>query len=170
MTKTAMLTAEQLREALDYDPATGLFRWKVQPSSKARVKADDIAGCLTTDGYRHIMLDRKWHLAHRLAWLHMHGVWPIDQLDHRNGVRDDNRIANLREATRRQNSQNQRLANRTNTSGLLGAYPNHDRWRAQIRFGGRCYNLGTFDTPEAAHAAYLAAKRHLHPFWNAPAA
>ncbi|MCK9994454.1 MAG: hypothetical protein Dbin4_02974, partial [Alphaproteobacteria bacterium] len=102
--KMAELTQSRLKELLHYDPDTGVFTRRVQTSSNARV--GDVAGCLHPEGYRHIQIDGKRYAAHRLAWLYMTGEWPTNQLDHLNGVRDDNRWGNLREATHGQNQQN----------------------------------------------------------------
>jgi hypothetical protein len=115
-----------------------------------------------------ISLDNIYYRAHRLAWLYVHDVWPDDQIDHINGCRDDNRIANLREVTNAQNMQNLHRPHSRNTSGYLGVHfvRERNRWGAQIRDNGRKRNLGHFATAEEASAAYLAAKRELHPFWH----
>lgn len=155
MSTNPTLTAERLREVLDYDPGTGVFRWRV---SRPGVHAGTVAGSVSaSQGYRFIWVNRSKYSAHRLAWLHAYGVWPAGELDHRNWVRDDNRLANLREATGAQNSQNRR--------GCAGFYPSGRGWRATIMVDGKSHNLGTFDTPEEASAAYVAAKKDLHPFW-----
>lgn len=158
-----MLTQERLQELLRYDTASGAFTWRVRTSNRVRVGGE--AGCLNPKGYRGIKLDGRLYLAHRLAWLYVHGDWPIDQIDHRNGVRSDNRLANLREATSAQNKQNvAKYSN--NMSGLMGVSwkASSKRWIAQIQFEGRKEHLGYFDGPEAAHAAYLAAKADMHTF------
>lgn len=159
-----MITQARLHELFDYDPATGVLRWKVPTNT--RVKAGDEAGTITGKGYRRIMVDGRLYLAHRLAWLCTHGVWPTNDLDHINGRRADNRISNLREATRSENLQNRRHAQSGSRSGLLGAswHGHKGRWRAEIRYNGKRVFLGHFDTAEEAHAAYLQAKEILHPF------
>jgi hypothetical protein len=129
------------------------------------MSALSVAGGLSTCGYRRINIDRRLYQAHRLAWLYVHGRWPIVELDHINGVRDDNRLANLREATRAQNNQN--LSQRSdNKSGHVGAsfHKQTRRWKAQIQVGGQTRHLGLYATPEAAHDAYLAAKAEMHTF------
>ena len=126
----APLTAERLRALLDYDPVTGVFTWKATRTGQA--VAGRIAGGALHTGYHRIQIDGRAFLAHRLAWLYVHEVWPQGQIDHINGVKADNRIANLREATASQNGQNRRGSQINNGSGLLGVYP-HDasgRWRA----------------------------------------
>lgn len=85
------------------------------------------------------------------------------QIDHVNGVKDDNRLSNLRLATHRENHQN-RARNKNNKSGFLGVSPINGKWRAQIMADGKKLALGCFDAPEAARDAYLAAKAELHKF------
>jgi hypothetical protein len=147
-----MIDAATLRSWLDYDPDTGVFTWRVKRGGA--VCAGTVAGCLTDKGYRVISLYDRLYRAHRLAWLYTHGVWPSDEIDHINGARDDNRLVNLREATRRQNS-----ANRRKLSGDLpkGVTRHRGKFRAQIRIQGRVKHLGVYNTPEQAHAAYCEA-------------
>ena len=156
----AALTAEQVRELLDYNPETGRFTWRIAPRGH---KAGSQAGCTDSYGYVVIRTAGAGHKAHRLAWLIAYGEWPDDQVDHINGDRSDNRIANLRSLTNQGNQQNRRTAHRGIRSGLLGVSPKRGKWRAQIKVDGKKRHLGLFDTPEAAHAAYLEAKRKLHP-------
>ena len=90
MTSEKSLTAERLREVLDYDPDTGVFTRKVRTASS--VKVGDVAGSLNGKGYIRIRVDGRLYFAHRLAWLYVHGEWPVDQVDHINGIKNDNRI------------------------------------------------------------------------------
>jgi hypothetical protein len=112
--KMAALSADKLRTLLRYDPETGFFTWKAtrrgcSPSSNAGTVSKDT-------GYRIIVIDYRQYRAHRLAYLYMTGAWPAEEIDHRNGVRDDNRWVNLRHATVAQNCRNSRLR-ADNTSG-----------------------------------------------------
>ena len=156
-----MLTYERLREVLHYDPETGVFTWLVRTST--RIKVGDVAAAADGRGYIVIGVDGVLYKSHRLAFLWMTGEWPPQFVDHINGVRDDNRWSNLRPATRSENNQNVRRARAGNRTGLLGVCRYRKRFKAQIRVDGRNLCLGTFDTPEQAHEAYLAAKRRLHP-------
>jgi hypothetical protein len=158
MTKSE-LTQQTLRTFLDYDKETGVFTWRVQRGRSTQVGT--VAGYLVK-GYVKIKLFGKIYFAHRLAWLYVNGVWPDDQIDHINCVRDDNRFCNLREATGSLNLQNQRRPNNDNSSGYLGVARNRGKWRARIGLNGTNINLGIFTTPEAAHEAYVSAKRELH--------
>jgi len=160
------LTSEMLREIVSYDPENGVFRWKIQVGSR---KPGDEAGYIRPDGYSRITVLGNPQLSHRLAWLYTHGCWPSDQLDHINGVRSDNRIANLREATHAQNHQN-RIIRSDNKSGYLGVcWHKRDRkWVAQIRVNKKNIHLGVYDSPSDAAEAYLRAKQKLHTFNPAP--
>jgi hypothetical protein len=157
------ITAETLRALLDYEPDTGIFWWRVQLSR--RVKVGAIAGTVNCDGYICIKVNGMQFKAHRLAWLHTHGMWPDHQIDHINGNRADNRIANLRDVSQFTNMQNQVRPRMDNTSGFLGVSldKRDKRWRAGIRINGRRQHIGLFDTAVEAHVAYLAAKLQLHP-------
>ncbi|MBJ9895227.1 HNH endonuclease signature motif containing protein [Burkholderia cenocepacia] len=154
------LTAQRLRELLNYDQATGQFRWREKASH--RVEVGDVAGSPDRDGYLKIQIKGKKYLAHRLAWLFMTGAWPAREVDHVNGVRADNRFSNLRAVTRSQNMQNQRRARSNSTTGLIGANRQGNGFQSSINIDGTPTYLGYFATPEAAHAAYVDAKRRHH--------
>ena len=142
---------------LDYDPETGVFRWK---QTRGPARKGDIAGSKNVYGY--IDLTRRKWLAHRLAWLYMYGECPPEQIDHINGVRDDNRIANLRLATNAQNSRNR--LRRKSKSGIKGVswIPKCRKWKAGICFNGRPIHIGHFATAEEAEQAYRDAAYKLH--------
>ena len=147
-------------DKLRYDPYTGAFTWAVSPGR--RVRAGTPAGT-ESDGYRQVCYGGKVYKAHRLAWFLVYGAWPSEQVDHRNGVRDDNRIANLRAVGFEGNAQNIRVAYKNNvTSGMLGVTRRRKKWEAAIMCRGVKHYLGVFATPEDAHAAYVEAKRKLH--------
>lgn len=146
-----MINQKRLKQLLAYYPSSGKFRWRAITSN--RVSIGDSAGSLSC-GYIRISIDGVDYLAHRLAWFYVHGNWPTDQIDHINGVRTDNRIINLREATPSINTQNQRRA--------LGAYFDRGKYRAQIRINGIQTYLGRFSTARHAHQAYVSAKRKFH--------
>jgi hypothetical protein len=132
---------------------------------KYRAKAGDVAGGVCKPlGYWQIRLDQRTYLGHRLAWLHVHGRWPVGVIDHINGDRGDNRLSNLREVSQRTNTENQRKVIRGTASGLLGVYPygNQGRFTSKIKVGRENIHIGCFDTAEEAHEAYLTAKRQLH--------
>jgi hypothetical protein len=131
------LTASRLRELLDYEPATGIFRWKVRrPGAKAAPDAQ--AGYVQISlrskdiGYRRIRVEGRKYRAYRLAWLWMTGAWPRGQIDHANLKKDDDRWSNLRGAP----SQSAQSANRgrphINKVGFKGVTFEKGKFRAQI--------------------------------------
>lgn len=158
------LTAELLRALLHYDPETGIFTWLLPKSSKIK-PGDRAGGKDIQSGYRSIWVVGKGRAEHRLAWLYVYGEWPKGDIDHINGISDDNRIANLRDASTSQNCQNQRKARISNSSGLLGVKKfRPGQWQSSIGVNGKYIHLGTFNSPESAHLAYIEAKRKYHSF------
>lgn len=157
------LTAEKVRELLDYDPETGVFTWRVAKGRK--IKIGSITGTLNDCGYILIGVDYRRYYAHRLALLIVNGKWPTNQVDHINGVRNDNRLANLREATHMTNCENKHCPSVNNKSGFLGVswHSQSGGFRSTIVTKGKQTFLGLFADPADAHDAYLAAKRRLHP-------
>jgi hypothetical protein len=160
------LTAARLKELLNYDPETGVFTWASSPHRNDLVGKQ--AGGVTERGYVKIRVDGTTHRAHRLAWLYVHGQWPQDRIDHINGDSTDNRISNLREAKQHENGQN-RKASKSSAAGLLGvSKAAYGKWVAVICLHRKRYHLGSFDTPEEAHQAYLKAKAVMHEFNPVP--
>jgi hypothetical protein len=154
------LTADYLREVLDYNPETGEFRWKRHMSN--RRGAGQEAGCICSrSGYRLIGIKGVVHKANRLAWLYVHGEWPDRFVDHINGKTGDDRIANLRLATHQENLCN-RGKPRNNTSGYKGVHRHQGMWRARIAVNGRSISLGLYHNPEEAHRAYAIAAERYH--------
>ncbi len=145
---------------LHYDAETGVFTWRVRSANC--IKVGDVAGSKNGKGYIGIKLLGRQYQAHRLAWLYTHGAWPAGQIDHIDGCRINNAIANLRDVSQSVNQQNIRSARSNNTHGFLGVTRNGKRWRAQICVDGKQRRLDGFSTPELASAAYLEAKRRLH--------
>lgn len=137
------LTQEYLRSVLSYDRDSGLFTWTKRVA--ARVRVGDVAGSLS-EGYVQIRVLGKSRKAHRLAWLYMTGKLPDHPIDHINGVRSDNRWANLREAPGSLNNQNLKRAYKNSSTGLLGVYRKGDSWMSKISHNGKEYYLGLFDT------------------------
>jgi hypothetical protein len=166
MAEANLLTAEEARRHLSYSPETGEFRWLV--SGKGRPPVGSIAGCLNGKlGYWVIGIHGRRYWAHRLAWLVSHGEWPANQVDHINGNRADNRLVNLRAATHAENQQN-RHTTRGNKHGFRGVFLHQPtgKFVAQCRHLGKRYHFGSFDTPEAANAAYLDGLRRVNPLSN----
>jgi len=157
MTKAKPLpfTAEELREMLNYCPETGVFTWKMQTGSRAAVGKE--AGNIHHTGYHNIRIKRITYQAHRLAWLHYYGKEPKKYLDHVNGVKNDNSIKNLREASQQENMCNQGrpITNKTGFKGVSWV-ERIKKYHAQCQVAGKKYRLGYYLTPEEAYQAYVA--------------
>lgn len=146
-----------------YDPGTGLITRKVTMNTN-NARAGDVVGSRDKNGYLKTTVSGQPIFLHRMAWAMYYGVSPTLDIDHINGIVDDNRIANLREVPRHKNLQNQQRAHRDSKSGYLGVHPYcNGRWQARIYFAGQTILLGYFDDPKVAHEHYLVAKRMLHP-------
>jgi hypothetical protein len=122
----ATVTHEELLRVLDYNPDTGVFRWKINANNNGALKGS-VAGKPHSQGYWTIGYKGKDYLAHRLAWFYVHGEWPATDVDHRHGNKRDNRISKLRLLTRSQNNLNRRKLH-----GVTWYKP-YNKWR--VRFG-----------------------------------
>jgi hypothetical protein len=150
-----------IEQLISYDDTSGTFQWKDAPGRTHMVGRR--VGTKNRDGYLRIYVGGEHVMAHRLAWYMVHGKWPSGQVDHVDGNKLNNAIGNLRVVTSRANKQNRHGRQSNNKSGFLGVFPERGRWSASIGLGGRrSKRLGSFDTPELAHQAYLSAKRRLH--------
>jgi hypothetical protein len=147
---------------LHYNPETGEFTWRTDCNKGIAVEK---AGLIDpSNGYLRINIWNVLYYGHRLAWLFSTGEWPESALDHINGIKTDNRISNLRLASQRLNARNTLGRSKT---GFKGVYKDKKNFVAQICVDGRKKHLGTFDTPEEAHIAYVdAAKLHFGEFAN----
>tara|TARA_R110000868_G_scaffold82690_5_gene233401 strand:- start:305 stop:790 length:486 start_codon:yes stop_codon:yes gene_type:complete len=155
------IDSTHLKEILNYDPVTGIFTWRETGSGRKRL----IAGCLR-NGYITINIDNKRYQAHRLALIYIYGECNSYDVDHINGIKHDNRIVNLRPATRSENKQNRLSTQPNNKSGYTGVdwKKSVGKWRATITTMRKQKHLGFFNTPHEAYAAYVKAKRELHSF------
>lgn len=158
--KTEDIEIALIKSVLDYDPITGRFHWLQRVSQRS--KAGDEAGYDTVFGYRGFRIKGKQYRAHRLAWLLAHGELPSSEIDHINGDRKDNRLCNLRLATRQQQQFNRKTP-KNNTSGAKGVCWDRiaKKWRALITRNGRNHFLGHFVQIEDAKAAYENAAARL---------
>lgn len=155
------VSAELARSMLAYDAESGELRWQLDVPSPNR-RGGQVAGRLRADGYRDVRIAGHLVLSHRLVWLLHHGQWPEREIDHINGDKADNRVANLREADRATNMQNQRRAKAQNKTGFLGVHKIGSGYCAQITINRRQTHIGVYATAEQAHSAYVTAKRSAH--------
>lgn len=154
------LTHSRVLELFDLDAERGVLTRKVRTTNSVRV--GDPVGTLS-NGYLRARVDGCHVSVHRLIWFYVNGVWPVEEIDHINGIKSDNRIANLREASRSQNNRNCPVRSDSST-GLRGVCWNNGRssYRVAIRINGRRVLLGTFHDAEQAHAAYVEAAKLYH--------
>ena len=166
---------KELRKLLEYNPATGKLFWLERTPdwfSDGRQSAEHTCRRWNTryagkeaftskdkDGYSKGSIFRCDFRAHRVIWAMAHNDWPPETIDHINGVKDDNRIENLRAVTHIENLKNQKLPS-SNTSGHMGVCwrPNSSNWEAQIKVNGRQIYLGRYVKKDDAIAARKAAE------------
>jgi hypothetical protein len=151
-----------LRSVLSYDATSGEFIWKYREDASKRVnslRAGKVAGTVRPDGYVAIKINKRLYLAHRLAWLFVYKKWPPEEIDHIDGDPNNNRIANLRLATRQENNRNVGLR-KDNSTGIKGVYwyKPYEKFHARIQIDGKGIHLGYFETLEEATAARHAAE------------
>jgi len=146
-----MLTQSELKEKLSYDRSTGVFVWRENAK---------VAGYINAQGYIYIGFNNVVYLAHRLAWLYIKGYFPEGCLDHIDRNPKNNRIDNLREASRMCNMRNTGN-HKNNTSGIKGVlfYKRDANWQSTICVNRKKYHLGYFDDFDEAVAHRLAAEQ-----------
>lgn len=148
----------ELLQAVHYDPLTGVF---IRRKSAGNAKAGSRIGSRCSKGYLKAMVLGKYVKLHRLAWFYMTGKWPQLEIDHKNGIKDDNRFDNLRDVDTSTNCSNQSGPRRNNLLGVQGVHliTKTGRFRAVCSVSGKKYHLGTFATPEEAGLAYQTFKK-----------
>lgn len=156
-------SAERLRELFSYDSETGDLVWKIIPCNFRRAKPGDIAGRIGPKGYRIIGVDRSYYYAHRLIWKIITDCDPVDQIDHIDGNRLNNKFENLREAANGPNLCNAKLR-KDNKSGFKGVCweHTHKAWKAYISHNGKQFKLGRFKHLSAAVEAVRRERERLH--------
>ncbi len=155
------LTLEIIERHLAYTPDSGELRWLLDSYRRMRAKAGDVAGSDNGNGYIQVGLLGNNCPAHRLAWALTHKIWPVPHgIDHINGVRNDNRLCNLRAATQAENTQN-RVGSRASKTGVKGVVYWKGAYMAQIGYNYKSIYLGRYSTLEEAKQAYEDAARRL---------
>jgi hypothetical protein len=157
------ISAQEVRELLDYDPATGVFTWRKDRRGKAKV--GDRAGSVVDGGYTLISINDRLYKAHRLAWLLVHGEWPAVHIDHINRDGSDNRISNLRLVSDAENAQNV-VAQKNSKTGIRGVSwkKSSGKWCAQVSKNRKIAYIAYFDNIADAERAVIEARRKIHPF------
>ena len=145
----------QLLEVLRYEPDTGFIFWTQNASKAVRNK---LAGTPNKLGYIIVVFKGKPYKAHRLAWLLMYGKWPSQMIDHIDGNTSNNVWSNLRDVSNQVNQRNRHKARIDSKSGLIGASPFRNKWKAQIKINGVVKYLGLFNTAQEAHEIYKKEK------------
>ena len=156
------LTYEKASTIWDYDPDTGVIRWKIKWFNQ---EIGNVAGCVNTKGYRNLKYKYITYKAHRIAWLLTYKHWPKNQLDHNNRIRDDNRLCNLQEVNNSINQRNQKLPS-NNTSKVMGVswHKGQNKWAAYIYDTHKIYLGADTDWFEAVCARKSAEARYgFHP-------
>lgn len=152
---------ETLRKLIDYDPDTGILTWKPREGRatwNTRFAGKQAIAATVSFGYLRGAINGQQYLAHRIAYAIYHGTDPALELDHINGVRNDNRISNLRLSDPTINNRNMPIPSH-NTSGIIGVTQSKNgRWRAFITLNNKYVHLGRFATCEEAVAARKAAE------------
>jgi hypothetical protein len=171
MKARSLPSQDYLASCFDYNSDTGELIWKRRPvehfknparwSSWNQCYAGTVAGTINDRGYYHVLIQGHHYTIHRIVWKLVKGEEPPEFVDHEDRNRGNNRIRNLRAATRREQRWNSRL-NKDNRAGLRGVGRRKNKWMARIKVDGKSRCLGTFDTAEEASAAYQAAARELH--------
>jgi len=155
----------KLTELLAYDPHTGKVTWRSNRygyRKSLRAAKGDEAGTILSLGYRSIQVDGVGLLIHRVAWALHYGEWPNGDVDHVNMDKLDNRIVNLRIASRAQNMSNRSHTKRNTLKAKGVELTRTGRYAVKIWKNYKRYHIGTFDTLDDAKAAYLAKAKELH--------
>jgi len=152
---------DECHRLFNYDAENGLLTRKVKGADKTNV--GDVVGCMSR-GYLTVGIQYKIYFVHRIIWLMQTGSFPKEHTDHINGIRNDNRWCNLREATNSENGRNRgkTKSNKTGFKRVDASGKIKNPYRARIRVNGEEIHLGHFPTPELAHEAYCEASKKLH--------
>lgn len=167
MKKKSKINQTTLKNILSYDSNSGDFIWLKRNADSRSIKifnakfAGKKAGCICPRGYKYIHIREFGILScSRLAWLYFYGYWPKNEIDHINGNPSDNRISNLREATRSQNASNRGI-HKNNKSGYKGVTFSNGKWTSCVAFNKKRFRLGIFETAEEAYKAYLIKSKEV---------
>jgi len=159
-----MITQERIKELFHYCPDSGVFTRLLRASN---AKAGSIASSTNVDGYLRASVDGSVYSLHRLTWFYTYGAFPKNHIDHINGIKNDNRIINLRDVSASKNTKNS-PTRIDNTSGVIGVYwyKNLNKWAAEVSFDCKRHHLGLFkykwDAICARKSAELKHEYHIN--------
>lgn len=154
---TDIVDLSYAQSILDYNPVSGELTWKTRSDVGLWWNdryAGKVAGSISPNGYRQILINKQSHKSHRIAWLLFYGEWPSLCIDHIDRNRTNNKIENLRLATKAENGRNANIQ-KNNTTGVTGVYwrGKRKKFEAQIRDNGKLKSLGYFNRIEDAKSA-----------------
>lgn len=155
-----MIDISYIRSLFKYDPASGILFWDVK---RPKVVLGAEAGSTSSTGYKRVTVDGRSYKVHRIIWAIQTGEWPSSDIDHIDGVRDNNKWSNLRLASKSQNGMNRKRTN-SNTSGVKGVYwhSRASKWAAQVKLNRKVYYIGLFDSIDVAKEHVEKKRAELH--------
>ncbi|MBK8772319.1 MAG: HNH endonuclease [Rhizobiales bacterium] len=153
--KRSQITIEEVNRMVSYCPVTGKLFWKINKQNSGGIGSE--CGRTNSAGYRRVVLHGCELKAHQVVWMLHHGEWPSGIVDHANSNKSDNRIENLRLATKAQNAAN-RKSNSNNTTGVSGVtfHKPTRKWVARIGLNMKRIHIGSFEKKDDAVKAYMA--------------
>lgn len=150
-----------IRDWINYNPETGEFIWRRSPANN--VPQGSVAGFLSADGYYNIRFNKSIYKAHRIAWYLIYNTDPVVEIDHKNEIKNDNRLVNLRLATSSENQYNRSIRS-NNTSGIKGVswHERAGKWQVQIRKDSKVVFTGHYHSLEQAEKIAIAKRLEFH--------
>jgi hypothetical protein len=160
---------EWMRASFEVDAERGSLIWRHPPKNHSRMigrEAGSLRRAHNGKRYCHVKKDRRSLKRGHLIFLWVYRRWPTPCLDHIDGNSENDGIANLREATITQNAWNhKKRARRIKLPMGVRLIVKSGRYQARIGLHGKQLHLGAYDTPEAAHTAYVAKRKELYREW-----
>ena len=159
-----MIDQETVKKLFHYDAESGMLLWR--NGNGRNVKPWQQAKALNGHGYYTAKVNGKNYLVHRLAWLYVHGAFPKHDIDHKNRIRNDNRLCNLRAVSRTDNCQNISLPSH-NKSGHIGIswFALQKKWTVYVKVNKKNKWLGNYKNLDDAIAARKAGEKQ---YYNLP--
>lgn len=156
------ISFDEANRLFAYDPDTGVLTRKVPAGRFGQIKAGTVVGCKCSSGHLQVRVNGRLHLVHRICYTLISGKPPLQYVDHINGIKSDNRKANLRDVSKAENCQNLKGPMKSGSSGYLGVTRNGRNWKCSVSENGKQKYLGTFKSKEDAYQVFLQYKRSIH--------